>query len=152
MGSLQRFLNEGRLKHQPTNRAEIEGLFSVARRDLADAQVVGLSADRRFATAYNAALQLATVVLRSEGYRTSGQAHHWVTLTVLPALMNPKMQSTADYLNACRSKRNTVDYDGIGIATEREVAELIAETERFRDTVDAWLRESHPELIEERDG
>jgi hypothetical protein len=45
-------------------------------RDLADAGIVGLSADRRFATAYNAALQAATACrprrIPSEWPRHSG--------------------------------------------------------------------------------
>jgi hypothetical protein len=56
------------LKRQPTSRSEIDSLFRVVDRDLEDAAVPGVSADRRFATAYNAALQLATVVLRAHGY------------------------------------------------------------------------------------
>lgn len=147
MSNLQQFLSEDRLRRQPANAAEIEILFDVAERDLADAQLFGLSADRAFATAYNAALQLATVVLPAEGYRTCGTAHHYVTLTVLAEIMGSQMQSTADYLNTCRAKRNTVDYDGIRIATERDVSDLITETERFRAEVRSWLERSHPELV-----
>jgi len=40
-------------------------------RDLGDAQVDGLSADRRFATAYNAALQTANMAIACAGYRVS---------------------------------------------------------------------------------
>jgi len=36
-------------------------------RDLADAHVRGLSADRRFATAYNAALQTANMAIACAG-------------------------------------------------------------------------------------
>jgi hypothetical protein len=61
MSNLRRYLDSGRLKRQPTSRSEIESLFKVVDRDLADAAVTGISADRRFATAYNAALQLATI-------------------------------------------------------------------------------------------
>lgn len=115
-------------------------------RDLADARVECLSADRRFATAYNAALQLATVALRAEGYRTSGTAHHHTTILALPFILGFGVAETADYLDACRSKRNTVDYDGIGIATERDVADLVLETEELRETVLRWLEQAHPEL------
>jgi hypothetical protein len=37
-------------------------------RDLADSKVSGLSADRRFATAYNAALQAANMAIACAGY------------------------------------------------------------------------------------
>jgi hypothetical protein len=42
-------------------------------RDLADATLAGLSADRRFATAYNAALQTAAMATACAGYRISGR-------------------------------------------------------------------------------
>jgi hypothetical protein len=56
----ERLLHDGRIRPHRTNRQEIAGLFQVVERDLADAAIVALSADRRFATAYNAALQAAT--------------------------------------------------------------------------------------------
>lgn len=50
-------------------------------RDLADAGVAGLSADRRFATAYNAALQAANMAVACAGYRiTARTGHHQVSL------------------------------------------------------------------------
>lgn len=50
-------------------------------RDLADAGVAGLSADRRFATAYNAALQAANMAIACAGYRVSAKiGHHQVSL------------------------------------------------------------------------
>jgi hypothetical protein len=144
--SLQRLLAEGRLRRQPSSSGEVADLFSVAERDLSDAQVTGVSDDRRFATAYNAALQLATIALRAEGYRTAGVAHHRTTISTLPMVIGPDLTTTADYLDACRSKRNTVDYDGIGIATAADVLELIDEAMRLREYVEGWLSEHHPEL------
>lgn len=53
-------------------------------RDLADAQLAGLSADRRFATAYNAALQTANMAIACAGYRvTAKTGHHRVTLDAI---------------------------------------------------------------------
>lgn len=52
----ERLLREGRIRRHHTNRQEIASLFRVVERDLADAAITALSADRRFATAYNAAL------------------------------------------------------------------------------------------------
>ncbi|MHB1323333.1 MAG: SAV_6107 family HEPN domain-containing protein [Coriobacteriia bacterium] len=127
-------------------REEIEDLFRVVERDLADARIPALSADRRFATAYNAALQPATVVLRAEGYRTQGVARHHTTFEALAVVLGKEMSATADYLDACRSRRNTVDYDGIGIATEAEAEELVREAEALCAVVREWLAEAHPDL------
>ena len=50
-------------------------------RDLADASLAGLSADRRFATAYNAALLAANIAIACAGYRiVSKVGHHRVSL------------------------------------------------------------------------
>jgi len=52
-----RFLRERRIRKHRTNAQEIANLFEVVERDLADASILQLSPDRRFATAYNAILQ-----------------------------------------------------------------------------------------------
>lgn len=148
MPDWQRLLASGRLRRQPVSSAEVQRLLGVVSRDLADARLAGLSADRRFATAYNAALQLTIVVLRAEGYRTDGLGHHRTAITTLPLVLGDEYAATAHYLDACRSRRNTVDYDGIGIASESEVVELIREAKLLHDAVVDWLATSHPELLE----
>ena len=47
-------------KHN-TSKKELDNMRALIARDLADAGIAGLSADRRFATAYNAALQAANM-------------------------------------------------------------------------------------------
>lgn len=76
--SLSSFLDNGRLRRHTTSQVEISDLIRVVDRDLEDASIEQLSADRRFATAYNAALQLATIALHCARYRTAGYAHHFV--------------------------------------------------------------------------
>jgi len=144
---LQQLLDSGRLRQLRTSPREIADLLLIVERDTADARIDGLSADRRFATAYNAALQLATIVLRAEGYRTLGTAHHHTTIRALPLVLGDDVIETTDYLDACRSRRNTVDYDGIGIATQEDVTELLSEVEVLQAVVKQWLCEQHPELI-----
>jgi cysteine synthase A len=58
--SLQDWLKSGRLKAHKTGSREIAQLLALADRDLDDARINDLSVDRRFATAYNAARQIAT--------------------------------------------------------------------------------------------
>jgi hypothetical protein len=50
--------------HAP-RKQELEGLRALIARGLADAALPALSADRRFATAYNAALQTAKMAVQS---------------------------------------------------------------------------------------
>ncbi len=143
---LQRYAAEGSLTRHSSSAREIRDHFHIVRRDLADASLKGYSDDRRFAIAYNAALQLATIVLRASGYRATGAGHHKATIEVLPELMGSKYQVLSDYFDKCRSKRNITEYDRAGTVQEREVVELIGEVEKFRDEVTAWLAKNHPEL------
>jgi hypothetical protein len=145
--SLQDWLNEDKLSSHTTNPTEIESLFKVIDRDIADAGVTAISADRRFATAYNAALQLATVVLLASGYRvTAGKGHHFVTISSLRFTMGKAALARANYLNVCRQTRNKTDYDRAGVTEEHEVVELLEEVAEFRQDVVNWLKQHHPEL------
>lgn len=51
----------------------IKNLLTIVERDLKDANVAGVSEDRRFEAAFNAARTAATIALRASGYRTSTQ-------------------------------------------------------------------------------
>jgi hypothetical protein len=145
---LEHWLADGSIKTHEPSRTEIHRLLAVVDRDLKDASVKGLSLDRRFATAYAAALQLATIVLRASGYRASSSSggHHWRTITLLPALMGAEQQSRKLYLDSCRRARNEADYDRTGVVSESDLLELLEDTLEFRNDVLAWLLEEHPEL------
>ena len=91
-----------------TSKRELDEIRAVIERDLGDAQIAGLSADRRFATAYNAALQ---TVIACAGYRVTAKAgHHRVTIEALTLAVGNSGQRYADYLETCRRKRNVIDY------------------------------------------
>jgi len=146
---LQRWLDAGALRRHRTSRHEITDLLAVAERDLRDARVTALSLDRRFATAYSAVLQLATIVLAASGLRVTAQrGHHAVTWQALPELMGDDVGDTAVYFDSCRTLRNRSDYDRVGIVSEAEVEELLRETEAFRGQVIDWLSREHPRLVE----
>lgn len=55
-------------------------------------------------------------------------------------------QDDADYLDTCRNKRNTAEYDSAGRISPEEARELVAFATELRATVEAWLREKHPGL------
>ncbi len=79
--SLQQLLRNRKIQQHQTSRNELDELRALVDRDLKDAVITQLSADRRFAVAYNAVLQLAKMVLACEGYRASSKSgHHATTL------------------------------------------------------------------------
>lgn len=132
-----------RVKAHRTSVQELADLRAIVERDLSDATVPGLSADRRFATAYNAVLQLAKMVIACAGYRVVGLGHHQTTFEALELAMGPSVSATVAYFDTCRRKRNQVDYDLANAATETEAEELIRKAEEFRNTVEAWIRKNH---------
>jgi len=85
---LEDWLADGSLRRHESSPAEVSGLLDLVRRDLADAAVADLSPDRAFATAYNAVLQLATIILRVSGYRTAG-----TSLTTTQSAVSPRLSS-----------------------------------------------------------
>jgi hypothetical protein len=144
--SLQSWLSEGKLKAHKTSKSEVTQLLSVFDRDLADAQVKTLSADRRFAIAYNAALMVSIAALAAGGYRASGEGHHYWTIQSLAFTIQADAR-TLNKFNKFRQKRNISDYERTDVVSEQEVAEIIALAQELRQFVVQWLRKNHPELL-----
>jgi len=144
--SLQQWHKNGWLRPHQTNRKQIADLFEIVDRDLADARTARLSSDWQFGIAYNAALKLCTILLYAEGYRPERALAHYRTLQALPLILGDKRRRDADYLDSCRIKRNTVEYDVAGRTSPEEAAELIEFTDELQQDVLDWLRNGHPEL------
>jgi len=104
-----------------------------------------LSDDRRFATAYNAVLQLSKMAIACAGYRVTGIGHHLTTFQALPLAMGPGVEKLALYFDLCRRKRNTVDYDLAYVATEVEANEIIQSARQFREQVERWIATNYPD-------
>ena len=132
-----------------TTPEEIENLFQIVDRDLKDARS-GVSADWRFGIAYNATLKLCTILLYAEGYKAERNLQHYRTIQALPKILGSEKNDDADYLDTCRAKRNTAEYDSVGVATESDSDELIEFAESFRGEVMEYLRKKHPELLDIR--
>jgi hypothetical protein len=62
-------------------------------------------------------------------------------------VLGPDHQDDARYLDACRKKRNIVEYDYVGGATESEASELAAYVLELRQKVLDWLTQYHPQLL-----
>ena len=105
-----------------------------------------MSADWRFGIAYNAALKLCTILLVSAGYRPDKNLAHYRTLQALPLILGAAKKADAAYLDACRVKRNTVEYDMAGAATAADADELIHFSDGLLKEVEEWLVTHHPEL------
>ena len=141
--------NNGWLRPHQTSSQEIDNLLAIVERDLQDVQAKSLSADWQFGIAYNAALKLCTILLYAAGYRPEKSLAHYRTITSMPIILGDEHSDDAAYLNACRNKRNIVEYDYAGGATDQDAGELISFTVEFKDVVIIWLKENHPDLLPE---
>ncbi len=144
--SLESWANNGWLKAHKTSPQEIAELFAIVDRDLDDAKG-DISDDWRFGIAYNAALKLCTILLYACGYTPEKALQHYRTIQALPLILGTEREADAEYLDICRSIRNTVEYQHTGGATDENADELITFTRTLRADVIAWLKKEHPNLV-----
>jgi hypothetical protein len=143
-------VDQRRIVPETTTPQEIDNYQELAKRAFADAMLdAPLSDDGRFERAYDAARALATVVVRSSGYRVRGSGgNHYTTFLALEIADATRFAPFAAYFNVCREKRNQVSYVAPGTVTRTEVEEILRVVPKFRDAVDRWLHDRHPELAE----
>ena len=136
------------LKTHPTSREEIQNLLLIVKRDLKDSQIGEVTADWRFAIAYNAALSICTIALYANGYKpVRGQNEHYRVIQSLIYTLGARYEETRDYLNNCRAKRNISDYDTAGTISTNEVKELIETAEELFNDLLRWLEENFQQYI-----
>ena len=144
--SLEQWKSNGWLKSHRTDATELGNLLAIADRDLADAAAGGLSSDWKFGIAYNAALKLCTMLLYDAGYMPEKSLAHYRTLLSIVHTLGPGRRSDADYLDACRAKRNHVEYDYVDGASAAEAEELLAFAKELRGEVVGRLAAKYPGL------
>ena len=147
--NLKKLLADNTLKEHKASKAEIDGIRRLVMRDIQDADLNELSLDRRFATAYNAALNLARIVILAEGCRiTAKMGHHKISFSVASTILDKSFQDYFSLFQVCRRKRNKVDYDLADIVTKTELQELIAKVKEFNRDIFEWLAANHSSLIQ----
>jgi HEPN domain-containing protein len=144
--SLKDWSRNGWLVEHKTSPAEIAELLEIAKRDLTDCNVEGLSADWKLNIAYNAALQATTAALAACGYRASRDAHHYRVIQSLTLTVGAD-PSLVRKFDAFRKKRNISGYDRAGMVSDQEATEMISLAERIREDVEGWLESCHPEFL-----
>jgi hypothetical protein len=144
--SWPQLLAQRRVHPHTTSKQELDGLRALIDRDLAGADLPALSADRRFATAYNAALKTPKMATACSGYRVAAvPGHHRLQHFEAARLaLGPGSDRFLDYFEASRRKRNLIDDDSAYIATGTKAAELLAEAESFRAYVERWIASVNP--------
>lgn len=125
------------VKGQPTSRQEIENLLGIVERDRSQAHLEGLHLDIKFELLYNAALQLATIVLRLNELRAGQTGRHKETFRSVQELVPKNLLPIVLHFDQARRKRNTLVYDQAGTATEADLKGLRASVSVF----EKWARD-----------
>lgn len=145
--SLLQWQNNGWLRPHVTDKFEIANLLAIVDRDMEDAAADGISDDWKFGIAYNAALKLATIMLYASGFKPEKNLAHYRTLLAIEFTIGVHRKDDAAYLDACRIKRNVVEYDNIGGASHAEAIELLDFVKELRQEVLEILAEKYPDLL-----
>jgi hypothetical protein len=129
------------------DKALVARLLAAARRNLADAQLTGLSAENRFDVAYKAILQTALAALNANGYRTltSKPGHHQTAIQTLPLTVGLP-RSTVIVLDALRKQRNLADYSG-DVIPDGVADECVDSARALIAHVQEWRRIGRPDLL-----
>lgn len=147
--SLEKWVEYGWLKAEPTSRDEIRSLLTIVDRDLKDANVAVISEDRRFEAAFSAARTAANIALRASGYRTSTQSgHHIKTIESLELTINADSRMI-QRMKTLSKKRNVTSYDSAGNISAQELELAIRTATELRSEVIAWLEKNHLQLLKE---
>jgi hypothetical protein len=122
LAALDNLVRIGQLKAEPRNVAECTRMLHMARTSLSDAQLLDLSTQGRFASAYTAAHAAALAVLRWHGYRSENR------YTVFQCLAHTLNWPASHWrvLDAAHQKRNMAEYEGFLEVAESDIAELHA--------------------------
>jgi len=112
------------LNPEPHNEKETSNLLAAAEALLGDARKSSLSAESRFALAYNAAHSLALAALRVSGFRPSSAGHRRIVFQVLEATAGASRKLWTA-LDACHDRRNKLEYEGAAPASPTEAEDLI---------------------------
>jgi hypothetical protein len=143
--SWSKLLQDNKVHRHQTSRQELNELRRLVARDLADAALPGLSEDRSFATAYNAALQAAKMAIACAGYRIAGvPGHHRLSFEGAKLAIGKPAEHLTDYFDACRRKRNEIDYTGATVATSTEAEEILLHAGAFLALVENWIDMNYP--------
>ena len=119
---LENLARIGKLKREPPDEVEIDGLLRSAQERLKDAARGDLSYSSRFDLAYNAAHAFALAALRRAGYRSDTRYLVFQTLPHTTGLPAEKWRILAK----AHERRNLAEYEGHLEADERLLTEMIA--------------------------
>ena len=133
LAELDNLVKINKLKVEPPDQKEFDGLVASAKRRLQDAMVAGLSDEGRFSLAYGAAHALSLAAMRWHGYRSDNRYLVFQCLQHTIRLDSVKWR----VLDQCHRVRNVAEYEGHLEINAQLLKELIEITEELLKMIEA---------------
>ena len=133
LAELDNLVKINKLKVEPPDQKEFDGLVASAKRRLQDAMVEGLSNEGRFSLAYGAAHALSLAAMRWHGYRSDNRYLVFQCLQHTIGLDSVKWR----VLDQCHRVRNVAEYEGHLDINAQLLKELIEITEELLKMIEA---------------
>lgn|SRR3990167_3155009 len=130
--NLENLVKTNKLKIEPFDQSEFDGLIKSGKARLEDAKISTLSHESRFDLAYNAAHALALAALRWHGYRPDNS--RYIVFQALTHSLNVDV-STWRILDKCHHMRNVAEYEGYLEVDEQLLNELINAAQSVHDKI-----------------
>lgn len=116
-----------KLKAEPPDQREFDGMLNMAKSRLQDIYVEGLSEIGQFSSAYSTAHTLALAAMRWHGYRSDNRYLVFQCLQHTVGLENEKWR----VLDKCHKQRNLAEYEGHLEITPQLYQQLVKITEEL---------------------
>ena len=130
---LDNLVKINKLKHEPPDQKEFDGMIASAKRSLKDANVKGLSVAGSFTLVYGAAHAISIAAMRWHGYRSDNRYLVFQCLKQTVGLEDVKWR----ILDKCHNARNLAEYEGCLEISPQLVKELIDITKELVELTDS---------------
>lgn len=131
--NLDNLVRINKLKAEPPDQREFNGMVASAKRRLQDARLEGLSEEGRFSLVYGAAHAISLAALRWHGYRSDNRYLVFQCLQHTIGLDSVKWR----VLDQCHKVRNLAEYEGHLEIPPQLLKELIEITNELATMVES---------------
>jgi len=131
LADLENLADAGKLKREPPNQDELDGLLKLGEAKFQDAQVAALSLEGRFDLAYGASHAFALAALRRHGYRSDAR---YIVFQCLEHTLGVS-RDIWRVLDKAHGARNAADYGGNFQVNERLLKDVLAAATVVRQRV-----------------
>ena len=129
--TLENWFKASKLIKHKTNKKELDAIFSVIDRCFKDAGLTGLSSDQKYISSYQAAFEAALALIYCYGYRPVKVGHHYIVWQCMKDLLGKSTHKTILLFEDAAKKRNKLNYDIAGLASQKEADEIYEEAKQF---------------------